>query len=236
MKTRVIIIILSSVLGSIILVVSGLLLWHYYKQYQKRLHAIRLQTPDENEFEKWRLSSLPVATKTAGGPTSLTPTATQSHISQRYYSQPTSVYPFDCQDSPNSASGLLPEGGSSGGSLAWERALPIHRYSNSVTSMRGYMQHRAERARSTQSLTTRRAPTPLFGDFRAQGEDEDVPQVPDSRPLRPRSTPMSPLAGSPMSSDFDFGFHQSRGRRSERFSDASESSFNQPPASRLEHF
>jgi hypothetical protein len=211
MKTRMIIIILSSVLGSIILVVSGLLLWHYYKRYQKRLHAIRLQTPDENEFKKWRLSSLPVATKSAGRATPATPTTTQSQISQRYYLRPTSVHPFDSQDSPNSASGLLLGGGSSGSSLAREMALPVHRYSSSVTSMRGYMQHRAERARSTQPLTTRRAPTPFFEDLQAQGEDEEVPQVPNSRPPRPRSMLVSPLAGSPMSSEFDFGFPQSRG-------------------------
>jgi hypothetical protein len=210
-SSQMAIIILSSVIGSIIITVLGLLLWHYYKRHQKELHPTRLHTPDENEFEKWRLSSLLATPRADNNPVPQTPLqthpATQSHISKRYYAQPTSVHAFERgQSSPSSTSGLLRNINSFGGSPSKDRSFSGHRYSSSANNVRGYMQHRAERTRSTQSLTTHRAPTRLFGNDRIQCENEEIPQVPN--PVRPRSTPLSPLAGSSMSSEFDFGFQK----------------------------
>jgi hypothetical protein len=232
---RMVIIILSSVIGSIILLVSGLLLWHYYKRYQKRLYATRLAAPDESEFEKWRqstsLEALTLEEQSVPG----IPPAARRHSTQRYYSRPTSMHQLDSsQASPRSTSGLLQDKNPFDDRPYEYRDLPAHRHS--TINMRGYMQHHKEKTKSTQSLTDR-APTPLFGNGQTPGESEEVPQIPSRKPARPRSIPMSPLAGSPMSIDFDFGFERKPAiRRSERFSIASSLSLNEPPISTPKHF
>lgn len=244
-------IILSSVIGTIFLVVLGILLWHFYKKHQSKRHAMtRLETPDEHEFEKWRVSSMPVTPRVDKHsiPSSplATPVAAQSHASKRYYAQPKSPHVFDRdQGGPRSGSshGLLDSHSSfdsrptsqNGNGLSGHAG---HRHSRSANNVRGYMQHRAERSRSTQSLTTRRAPTPLFGDEIELGADNGVPHVPE--PVRPRSTTLSPVAGSPSMSgdDFDFGFQQRRMtmERKKGYSNASERSFYELPAAPPKNF
>ncbi|KAE9972348.1 hypothetical protein BLS_004058 [Venturia inaequalis] len=244
-------IILSSVIGTIFLVVLGILLWHFYKKHQSKRHAMtRLETPNEHEFEKWRVSSMPVTPsvdKHSIPPSPLaTPVAAQSHASKRYYSQPSSPHVFDRdRRGPRSGSshGLLDSHNSFDSRPTSQNGNGLsdhagHRYSRSANNVRGYMQHRAERSRSTQSLTTRRAPTPLFGDGITPEEENEIPHV--SEPVRPRSTPLSPLAGSPSMSgdDFDFGFQQRRMtmEREKRYSNASEMSFNELPAAPPKNF
>lgn len=249
-NTQMATIILSSVIGTIILVVLGILLWHFYNKYQSKRHAMtRLETPDENEFEKWRMSSMPATPRVDKHPIPssplATPVAAQSHASKRYYSQPRSPHAFDRErGGPRSGSshGLLDSHTSIDSRPTSQNGLSGHAghcYSRSANNVHGYMQHRAERSRSTQSLTTRRAPTPLFGDgITPEGNEEAIPHVPE--PDRPRSTPLSPLAGSPSMSgdDFDFGFRQRRMtmERNKRYSNASELSFNELPAAPPKHF
>lgn len=234
-------IILSSVIGTIFLVVLGILLWHFYKKHQSKRHAMtRLETPDEHEFEKWRVSSMPVTPNVDEHPIPssplATPVAAQSHISKRYYARPKSPHVFDRdRGGPRSGSshGLLDSNNSFDSRPTSQNGLSGHaghRYSRSANNVRGYMQHRAERSRSAQSLSTRRAPTPLFGDeITPEGHEDGIPHVPET--VRPRSTPMSPLAGSPSMSedDFDFGFQQRRmtRERNKSYSNASEMSFNE---------
>lgn len=240
-NTQMAIIILSSVIGSIILVVLGLLLWHFYQRRQSKKHVMtRLQTPDEHEFEKWRMSSMPATPRLDKNPIPQSPLATppvaQSHNSMRYYAQPQSPHVFD-RGHPRSSSsyGLLDTPNAFDSRPASQSALSGHRYSNSANNVRGYMRHREERTRSTQSLTTRRAPTPLFGDGMTPEEEAGIPLTP--KRVRPRSTPLSPLAGSSEMSgdDFDFGFQRRRltNEPNKRYSKASESSFNKVPPEQL---
>ncbi|TID21537.1 hypothetical protein E2P81_ATG04813 [Venturia nashicola] len=241
-NSQMAIIILSSVIGTIFLVILGILLWHFYKKYQSKRHAMtRLETPGEHEFEKWRISSMPVTPQVDKHPIPssplATPVAAQSHSSKRYYSRPRSPHVFDRDRAgprSDSSHDLLDSHTSFDSRPTSQNGDAGHHYSRSANNVRGYMQHRAERSKSTQSLSTRRAPTPLFGDGTETDEDENTPHVPE--PVRPRSTPLSPLAGSPSMSgdDFDFGFQQRRMtmERKKRYSNASEMSFNELPAAR----
>lgn len=249
-NTQMVTTILSSVVGTIFLVVLGILLWHFYNKHQSKRHAMtRLETPDKNEFEKWRMSSMPATLRVDKHPIPSSPLATpiaaQSHASKRYYSQPNSPHVFDRdRGGPRSGSahGLLDCHTSIDSRPTSQNGLSDHaghRYSRSASNVRGYMQHRAERSRSTQSLTTRRAPTPLFGDgITPDGDENDIPHIPE--PVRPRLTPLPPLAGSPSMSgdDFDFGFQQRRMtmERNKRYFNASELSFNELPAAPTQHF
>ncbi|QDS74435.1 hypothetical protein FKW77_006210 [Venturia effusa] len=243
-------IILSSVIGTIILVVLSILLWHFYKKHQLKRHAMtRLETPDDNEFEKWRMSSMPATPRVDKHPIPssplATPIASQSHASKRYHAQPNTPHVFDRErGAPRSGSshGLLDSNNSFDSrptSQNGSSGHAGHRHSRSANNVRGYMQHRAERSRSTQSLTARRAPTPLFRDGAPlEGNESDLPHVPER--VRSRSTPLSPPAGSPPLSgdEFDFGFQQRRMtmERSKRFSHASEISFNELRAAPPKNF